>query len=61
MTEKPSPPSPIAGGALIALCTLAGAVIGAVRGQPSLGFIVGVGVGAAGAIAIWLWDRRRSG
>jgi len=58
MTNKPSP-SPVAGGAAIALCAIAGVVAGSIMGQPSLGFVGGVGAGAAIAVAIWLWDRAR--
>lgn len=58
MSSKP-PSSPMAGGAAIALCSILGVVIGAIKGQPSIGFLAGVGTGAAIAVAIWLWDRAR--
>ncbi len=48
---------PQAGGFLLALCILVGAVIGTVRGQPSVGVIAGIGVGIAVAVALWLKDR----
>lgn len=57
MNEKP--PSPLAGGAIIALCVIFGVIIGMYNGQPSIGFIGGVGAGVAIAVAIWLWDKRR--
>ncbi|RJF91522.1 hypothetical protein [Sphingomonas cavernae] len=58
MTQKPSS-TPLAGGAAIALCAILGVVIGAVAGQPSMGFLGGVGLGVAIAVATWLWDKRR--
>ena len=58
---QPSPPSraPMAGGFLLALCILVGVVVGGLAGQPSLGFLGGVGAGALLAILIWLVDRNR--
>lgn len=51
--------SPQAGGFLLVLCMLGGVVIGAMRGQPSLGFLLGAGLGVLAALAVWLLDRRR--
>ncbi|WP_174274283.1 hypothetical protein [Sphingomonas bacterium] len=53
--------NPIAAGAPLALATMAGALIGAVLGQPSLGVLIGVGFGATLAIGLWLVDRERTG
>ncbi|MES2097103.1 MAG: hypothetical protein V4459_10125 [Pseudomonadota bacterium] len=47
-----------AGGFLIALGLIGGAVVGAVRGQPSLSLLIGGGLGVALALAVWLVDRR---
>ena len=47
-----------AGGAIIALAILAGAVGGIVAGQPSIGFLAGAALGVAIALLIWLRDRR---
>ena len=58
MSTSPSR-APMAGGFLIALCVLAGAVTGALKGEPSLGFVIGTGIGVALAAAVWLIDRRR--
>jgi hypothetical protein len=55
-----SPPSPIAGGALLALSLIAGTVIGVRIGQPSFGFIIGLGVGIALVLVVALIDRIRS-
>jgi hypothetical protein len=52
--------APLAGGFLLCLCLLAGALAGVFLGQPSIGFLVGAGTGLALVILIWLWDRRRS-
>ncbi len=47
------------GGILIAISVMSGVIIGAMRGQPSLGFVTGTGIGAVLAVLVWLWDRRR--
>ena len=51
------PRSPIAGGFLLAICVIAGVLIGAAQGQPSLGFIAGFGAGVVLAVVVWLVDR----
>ena len=51
--------TPIAGGALLALSLIVGTVIGVLKGQPSVGFIGGMGVGLALLIAVALIDRAR--
>ncbi|HVQ08647.1 MAG TPA: hypothetical protein VMS43_09450 [Allosphingosinicella sp.] len=48
-----------AGGALLALSLLAGALIGVFAGQPSIGFLAGAGIGLLLLTLIWLLDRRR--
>ncbi|WP_294389796.1 hypothetical protein [uncultured Sphingomonas sp.] len=54
-------PQPMAGGAFLALAIIVGVVIGAALGQPSIGFLAGVGAGAAIALILWLADRLRTG
>jgi hypothetical protein len=49
----------LAGGFLLCVSVLAGALTGVFLGQPSIGFLVGVGVGLTIAIATWLLDSRR--
>jgi len=60
MSDDPSPKSGnrMAGGAPIALLTLAGVIIGGFLGQPSIGLLVGLGIGIAIAIAIWRMGPR---
>ena len=58
MSTSPSR-TPMAGGFLLALSVIAGVVIGMVKGQPSLGVVIGAGVGIALAAAVWLADRAR--
>jgi hypothetical protein len=58
---SPSPSSPAAGGALIAAGALIGPVVGLFLGQPTIGFLTGVGLGTAAAVAIWLTDKARRG
>lgn len=48
-----------AGGFLLAVSILAGAVIGAMLGQPSIGFLLGTGVGLLLVTWVWLSDRKR--
>ncbi|MDB5691192.1 MAG: hypothetical protein JWO81_255 [Alphaproteobacteria bacterium] len=49
-----------AGGAVLAIAIIAGAVAGTMVGQPSIGFLVGMGAGILLALLIWLNDRRKS-
>jgi hypothetical protein len=51
-------PAPRAAGVFITLGTLAGAVYGIIKGQPSLGLVLGFGAGVVIALAFWLFDRR---
>jgi hypothetical protein len=48
-----------AGGAILAIAIIAGAVAGTMVGQPTVGFLVGAGAGILLAILIWLNDRRK--
>lgn len=59
MTQKPSS-TPLAGGALLAFSLIAGSVIGVLRGQPSLGFMAGLGIGLVLLVAVALIDRART-
>ena len=49
-----------AGGFLVAIGVVAGFVVGTRMGQPSAGFLIGLGLGVALALAVWLRDRSRS-
>ena len=51
-------PFPRAGGALLAAAILAGALTGVLTGEPSIGFLVGLGIGLLLLGAVWLLDRR---
>ncbi len=55
----PTNRNPRAAGAIIAITVIAGAIIGAVRGQPTIGVLAGTALGTAIAIIVWLVDRRR--
>lgn len=57
--SRSSKPAPIAGGALLALSLIVGTIIGVRQGQPSLGFIVGLGAGIALVLIVALIDRLR--
>jgi hypothetical protein len=48
-----------AAGFILAISILAGAVAGAIVGQPSIGFLAGLAAGVAISLLFWLTDRRR--
>lgn len=58
MTDPDPRPSSAAGGSLLALAIVAGAVIGVAAGQPTIGALAGLGVGVALVLLIWLVGRR---
>jgi hypothetical protein len=49
-----------AGGFIIAVTIMAGALLGAHFGQPSLGVVIGTAVGVAIALGLYLYDRRQA-
>jgi hypothetical protein len=49
-----------AGGFIIAVTIMAGALLGARYGQPSLGIVIGTGIGVAMALGLYLYDRRKA-
>lgn len=58
--SDPAPPPPArAGGVLLAAGILGGVVIGTAMGQPSIGFLAGLGVGMLAVVVVWYGDRRR--
>ncbi|MFT3977624.1 MAG: hypothetical protein QM688_10990 [Sphingomonas bacterium] len=57
-TDKPDRPS-VAGGFLIAMGVLGGAVLGFVAGQPTIGLLIGLAIAVAISVAMWLRDRNR--
>ena len=46
-----------AGGVFLAFGTIAGAVIGALMGQASAGFLIGLAAGGIVALLLWLKER----
>jgi hypothetical protein len=48
-----------AAGFILAISILAGAVGGSIVGEPSIGFLAGLGAGVAVSILFWLVERRR--
>lgn len=59
LMNRSSKPAPIAGGALLALSLVVGTVVGVRQGQPSIGFLAGLGIGIALLIIVALIDRVR--
>lgn len=47
------------GGVLLAAGIVVGAFIGAMLGQPTIGFLAGTAIGLLLLIIVWLIDRRR--
>jgi hypothetical protein len=59
---RPNPPqstAPAAGGCLLALGVIGGAIAGVILHQTSLGIVLGIAGGAAAATIVFLIDRRR--
>jgi hypothetical protein len=48
-----------AAGSVLAISIIAGAVAGVIVGQPSIGFLVGLGAGLLLVLLFWLNERRR--
>ena len=48
-----------AAGSVLAISIVAGAVAGVIVGQPSIGFLAGLGAGMLLAVLFWLNERRR--
>ena len=57
MATPPSRPAR-AGGFLLALALLVGVIAGSLLGQPSIGFLAGLGIGLAAVAVLWLMERR---
>ncbi len=59
-THTPPPPTraPIGGGFLFVVALMLGLGFGAVRGEPTIGFLAGAGVGVVILIVLWLMGRR---
>ena len=49
-----------AGGAILAIAIIVGAVAGTMVGQSTIGLLVGTATGVLLALLVWLNDRRRS-
>jgi hypothetical protein len=54
----PNSTLPRAGGALLAGAILIGVLVGSIVGEPSIGFLAGLGVGLGLMGLIWLLERR---
>lgn len=50
--------NPVAGGMLLAAAILIGVIGGSFWGQPTIGFLAGLGAGLLLVAAVWLLDRR---
>jgi uncharacterized membrane protein (UPF0136 family) len=57
--NDPKKSDPRAAGGPLALAIIAGAVIGVLYQQSTLGLLVGSALGVAFAFAFWVFDRKR--
>lgn len=55
-SERPRSGNPVGPGAPIAILLSLGVIIGGLLGQPSIGFLTGLGIGLI--VALILWRRR---
>jgi hypothetical protein len=55
---EPARPFTRSGGCLLAFSVIAGAAVGTIFGQPSIGFLAGSALGLALVITVVLLDRR---
>jgi uncharacterized membrane protein (UPF0136 family) len=60
MTSPPSPGGrpPLGSGAPLAFLIVAGAIVGGLMGQPTIGLLAGLALGVAIAVALWLRGPR---
>lgn len=56
-TETGRTTAPSAGGFFLAAGCIAGVIVGSLLGQPSIGFLAGLGLGGVIALAMWFRDR----
>lgn len=59
MANRTPPRSPLAGGFILAIASVAGAITGAYQDQPTIGLLIGFGFGVVVSLAIWLLGRGR--
>jgi hypothetical protein len=52
-------PEPRSAGILLAIGPIVGVVIGSMRGQPTIGFLIGLGAAIGLAGLLWVVDARR--
>lgn len=57
MSSKP-PRNPRSAGIALAILPLAGAFVGGLYGQPTIGLLIGLSLGVALALIMWWIDRR---
>ncbi len=57
MANTPPRKTPLAGGVLIALGAVGGALWGLHNGQPTIGLLAGVGIAALLSVLLWLISR----
>lgn len=55
--SRPDQRSRSAGGFIIAASLMVGTIVGLVVGEPSIGFLAGLGIGAITAVVLWLKAR----
>lgn len=57
MASKPPRKTPLAGGFIIALGAIGGAIYGLIHHQPTIGLLAGVGIAVVISVLLWLFSR----
>ena len=57
MASKPPRKTPLAGGFIIVIGAIGGAIYGLIHHQPTIGLLVGVGIAVVISVLLWLFSR----
>lgn len=57
MASKPPRKTPLAGGFIIAIGAIGGAIYGLIHHEPTIGLLVGVGIAVVISVLLWLFSR----
>lgn len=57
MASKPPRKTPLAGGFVIAIGAIGGAIYGGIRHQPTIGLLAGIAIAVVISILLWLASR----
>jgi uncharacterized membrane protein len=57
MASRPPHKTPLAGGFVIAIGAIGGAIYGLIHHQPTIGLLAGLGIGVVASVLLWLFSR----